>query len=206
MLPWASFPKRFPIDERFAPKNDALGCAEDSCLRVPAHEARARSSRRPVVLPRPSRCVGPSVAPCLDDRVTLRCDVPRRVASRCADRSRAETRPVSETAPLCLLDAPGAKNASGAAFPGTTTIRPCGRVPSLDPPRRSATGLGHPPGARSRGSRVAVGDTAPKIRVLASKPAKARSSRCGTLLVPRSPTASLPSGRGRLRAVAPGFT
>jgi hypothetical protein len=38
--------------------------------------------RVPTVLPSPSRCVGLSLAPHLDDRATLRCDVPRRVASR----------------------------------------------------------------------------------------------------------------------------
>jgi hypothetical protein len=163
--------------------------------------------RLPWVLPCPSRCVGPSVAPHLDDRATLRCDIPRRVASRCSGRGRAEARPVTETVRLCHLDATGGGNAAGAV------------VPVDFDHLASAVGF----------SRQALGAEALRVRtfpwcemltdsalpwatplressVLSGKPERARSSRCGPLPVPLRPPASLPSGRGRLRAMAPGFT
>jgi hypothetical protein len=96
MLPWASIPKRFSIDVRIAPRSFALGCSIDGCLCVPVHEARTRSGGRLLVLPHLSRCVGPSVAPRLDDRAALRCDIPRRVGA--------------------LWMFPGADSATGSAY------------------------------------------------------------------------------------------
>jgi hypothetical protein len=196
MLPWASFPKRFPTDVRLVPRNVALDAPRTGAFtRLRARRGHGRAFR-PVVPPSPSRCVGSSVAPRLDDRATLRCDVPMRVASRCAVSRRAEAHPVTETvqqAPSGYL--PGADSASGSAFLlDFDHLAKCGRVQSTVPGRRSASGPDILPVREAVGFRDSEGDTAPRIPRPLGQARKAAFNTYGTLPVPLSPPASLPSG------------
>jgi hypothetical protein len=165
MLPWASFPKRFPIDVRFAPRNVALGCAADRCLCAPAHEAPARSGGCPLVRPvsievcwsfsRPS-----SRRSC---RIAVRCPAARSVTVHRSWTRRGASGHGDRSAMPSGCRA-GSRNATGSAFPldfdhlaiaaGFNRRALCAeafRVRDI-PLVREADG-----------SRDAVGDTAPEI-------------------------------------------
>jgi hypothetical protein len=188
----------------FAPRNAALDAPRTGAfMRLRTRRGHGRAFC-PVVPPSPSRCVGSSVAPLLDDRATLRCDVPLRVASRCAISRRAEAHPVTETvqqAPSGYL--PGADSASGSAFLlDFDHLAKCGRVQSTVPGRRSASGPDILLVRDAVGFRDSVGDTAPRIPRPLGQAREAAFNTYGTLLVPLSPPASLPSGFALLSARA----
>jgi hypothetical protein len=108
MLPWASFPKRFPIDTRFAPENvalEAMGTGAFAGLHTRCRRGRAGAHGAPESIEvcwsfaRPS-----SRRSC---HIAVRRPAARSVTSN--HRGCAETHPVTETVPPCLPEAvPGA--------------------------------------------------------------------------------------------------
>jgi hypothetical protein len=196
MLPWASFPKRFPTDIRFAPRNVALDAPRTSCFQVPAHEARTRSSLPPGGASSPSRCVDPSVVPFLDDRATLRCDVPLRVALRCTVSRRAEAHPVTET----VQQVPSGRLPGQIAPPVRLSFWTSTIWPSAAGFNRQFLSAGalwfrtSPQCEMPLDSAIPWATPRRESHILSGKPARARSSRYGTHPVPLSPPASLPSG------------
>jgi hypothetical protein len=157
MLPWASIPKRF--DRRaFRSEERHTGAPRTGGLRVSAPRRGHVRPFCPEVPPSPSRCVGPSVAPLLDDRAALRCDVPLHVASRCAVSLRAEAHPVAET----VQQVPSGCPQWGYLLDYDHSAK-CGRVQSTVPGRRSASGPDILLVRDAAGFCVAVGETAPQI-------------------------------------------
>jgi hypothetical protein len=179
MLPWASFPKRFSTDVRFAPRNGALGCSKDGCLRGPAREARTRSGGH----------LGTSVS--IEVCWSFGRPSSRR-SCHIAVRHPVARSHLDARGSAFLVDFDHLASATGfsrqALRAGALRVRtfPWGEKPTV--------------------SAFPAATPLQESRTLSGKPERTRSSRGGTLPVPFPPPASLPSGRGHLRAMAPEFT
>jgi hypothetical protein len=193
MLPWASFPKRIPTDERFAPRSVAH---EARCGQVPSHasaEARARSSVLPEVPLGLSRHVVLQSPLSRRSCVALRCDVPQRAASRMLRSPTHGVHQVPETDQRALGQ-PSRDEATGSAFPPDVDhLAKCGRVqPGL--PRRSASGPEYRPFARCWGFRDLVCDTTPRIARPLGQARESAFISVQDASGPASSSSTLPSG------------
>jgi hypothetical protein len=165
MLPWASFPKRFPTDALHSREVHARtrrgqvlsrACAQGAGTVERSARWRFRVYRGVWSFSRPSsRRLG----------AALRCDVPLRVALRCTGSRCAEAHPSPEFVQHCLPGAfAGAENATGSAFLADINHQArCGRVQSTVPRRRSASGPDIPLVRDAFGFRDSIGGTAPRI-------------------------------------------
>ena len=154
------------------PDRQVLRSEERRWMRRGRHAFRCLRARRGHVSSVPPGGASESIKVCwsfsrplFDDRATLRCDVPLRVALRCTVSRRAEAHPVTETVqqvPSGRL--PGADSATGSAFLlDFDHLAKCGRVQSTVPQRRSALVPDIPLMRDAAGFRDSVGGTAPQI-------------------------------------------
>jgi hypothetical protein len=170
---------------------------------MPAREARAQSSVPSVAPPSPSTCWVFQSPLVRRSCVTLRCDVPQRVASRTirfpTHKSVQGHRSRSAMPSGCLPRT----EAPGSAFPPDIDhLAKCGRVRSTDLRRRGVSGADIPRLRNTVGFRDLIDDTAPRIARPLGQARKSAFITVGTLQVPLPPPASLPVGSEVLSARA----